>query len=140
MIAAVDFLTVPTVNFRVLYYFFVFEHSRRRILPPQVIAHPTSDWMVQHLREAFPFPSSYCPVLLDRDAKFSQEILQFLKSSGIQPFRTSMQSAWQNGFAERCVGSIRRELLDHTIPLNEYRLRRLTREDVAYTKIERARA
>jgi putative transposase len=111
-----DFFTSPTLRFRVLYGFFVIEHSRRRILHWNVTAHPTSDWVVQQLREAFPFPSSYRYVVLDRDTKFNQEVLQFLRSSGIQPIRTSLQSPWQNGVAERWVGSIRGEMLDHVIP------------------------
>jgi putative transposase len=114
VIAAIDFFTVPTLRFRVLYCFFVIEHGRRRILHFQATAHPTSDWVVQQLREAFPFPSSYRYVILDRDAKFSQEVLQFLKSSGLKPVRTSVRSPWQNGVAERWVGSIRREVLDPT--------------------------
>jgi putative transposase len=130
VIAAMGFFTVPTLSFRVLYCFFVIEHGRRRILHFQVTAHPTSDWVVQ-LREAFPFPSPYRYVLLDRDTKLSQEALQFLRSSGLQPIRTSIQSPWQNGIAERWVGSIQREMLDHVIPLDEYHLRRLGREYVA---------
>ena len=132
VIAAMDFFTVPTLRFRLLYCFFVIEHSRRRILHFQVTAHPTSDWVVQQLREAFPFPSPYRYVLLDRDTKFSQEVLQFLRSSGLEPIRTGVQSPWQNGVAERWVGSIRRELLDHVIPFDEYHLRRLARDYMAY--------
>jgi putative transposase len=132
VIAAMDFFTVPILSFRVLYGFFVIEHGRRRILHFQVTAHPTSDWVVQQLREAFPFPSPYRYVVLDRDAKFGQEVLQFLRSSGLEPIRTSVRSPWQNGVAERWVGSVRRELLDHVIPLNESHLRRLGREYLAY--------
>jgi putative transposase len=131
VIAAMDFFTVPTLHCRVLYCFFVIEHGRRRILHFQATAHPTSDWVVQQLREAFPFPSSYRYVILDRDAKFSQEVLQFLRSSGLKPVRTSVRSPWQNGIAERWVGSIRREMLDSVIPLNEFHLR-LGREYIAY--------
>jgi transposase InsO family protein len=132
VIAAMDFFTVPTLSFRVLYCFFVIEHSRRQILHFNTTAHPTSEWIVQQWREAFPFPSSYRHVILDRDAKFGHEVLQFLPSSGLEPIRTSLQSPWQNGVAERWVGSIRRELLDHVIPLNEFHLRRLVRDYLAY--------
>jgi putative transposase len=132
VIAAFDFFTVPTLNFRTLYCFFVIEHSRRRILHFNCTEHPTSNWIVQQLREALPLPCPYRYVLFDRDAKFGTQVLAFLKASGIEPVRTSWRSPWQNGIAERWVRSARRELLDHIIPLNEHHLRRLGREYLAY--------
>ena len=132
VIAAFDFFTVPTLRFRTLYCFFVIEHSRRRILHFNCTAHPNSEWIVQQLREAPPLPCPYRYVLCDRDAKFGIEVFGFLKASGIQPLRTSVRSPWQNGIAERWVGSARRELLDHIIPVNERHLQRLGREYLAY--------
>ena len=132
VIAAFDFFTVPTIRFRVLYCFFVIEHGRRKILHLNVTAHPTSDWIVQQLREALPLPCRYQYMLFDRDAKFGADVLGFLKASGIKPIRTSIRSPWQNGVAERWVGSCRREMLDHVIPLNEQHLRRLGRDYLAY--------
>lgn len=132
VIAAFDFFTVPTMTFRVLYCFFVIEHDRRRILHLNATAHPTSDWIVQQLREALPLPCRYQYVLLDRDAKFGTDVFAFLEASGIKAIRTSIRSPWQNGVAERWVGSCRRELLDHVIPLNERHLRRLGRDYLAY--------
>jgi transposase InsO family protein len=132
VIAAIDFFTVPTLSFRVLYCFFAIEHGRRRILHFQATTHPTSDWVMQQLREAFPLPCPYRYVILDRDTKFDREVLQFLRSSGLEPIRTSVRSPWQNGVAERWVGSIRHEMLDHVIPLNEFHLRRLVRDYLAY--------
>jgi len=132
VIAAFDFFTVPTITFRVLFCFFVIEHDRRRILHFNVTSHPTSDWIVQQLREALPLPCRYQYVVFDRDAKFGREVFGFLKSSGIKAVRTSMRSPWQNGVAERWVGSCRREILDHVIPLNEQHLRRLGREYLTY--------
>ena len=79
---------------------------------------------MQQLREAFPFPSDYRYVLFDHDAKFGGNVIRFLKSSDLKSMQTSIRSPWQNGIAERFVGSIRRELLDHVIPLNEFHLRR----------------
>ena len=131
-LAAFDFFTVPNLYFRTLYCFFVIEHTRRRILHFNVTFHPTSDWIVQQLREAFPLPGPYRYVLFDHDSKFGNEVLQFLNSSALKPMRTSIRSPWQNGVAERWVGSVRRELLDHIIPLNEYHLRRLGRDYLAY--------
>jgi putative transposase len=130
--AALDFFTVPNLYFRTLYCFFVIEHARRRVLHCKVTFHPTSDWIVQQLREAFPLPCAYRYVLLDHDSKFGSEVRQFLDSSALKPMRTSIRSPWQNGVAERWVGSARRELLNHVIPLNEFHLRRLGREYLAY--------
>lgn len=132
VIAAFDFFTVPTVSFRVLYCFFVIEHHRRRILHFNTTAHPSRDWIVQQLREALPLPCPYRYVIFDRDTKFGVEVHTFLKASGIQMVRTSVRSPWQNGIAERWVGSIRREMLDHIIPLNERHLMRLSREYIRY--------
>ena len=132
VIAAFDFFTVPTLCFRTLYCFFAIEHDRRRILHLNVTFHPTSDWIVQQLREAFPLPCPYRYVLFDHDAKFGNDVFNFLRSSDLKPLRTSIGSPWQNGTAERWVGSVRRELLDHVIPLNEYHLRRLGRDYLAY--------
>ena len=132
LIAAFDFFTVPTITFRVLYCFFVIEHDRRRILHFNATTHPTSDWIVQQLREALPLPCRYRYMLFDRDAKFGTEVFEFLKASGVRPARTTIRSPWQNGVAERWVGSCRREMLDHVIPLNEQHLRRLGRHYLAY--------
>ena len=83
-------------------------------------------------RAAFPEAAPYRYVILDRDAKFDDEAITFLKATGLQPKRTSIQSPWQNGTAERWVGSCRREMLDHVIALNEPHLRRLLRDYVTY--------
>ena len=112
MIAAFDFFTVPTVTFQVLYCFFVIEHGRRKILHFNVTRHPTAEWVVQQLREAFPEVASYRYVILDRDAKFDGVVVSFLQGAGLKLKRTSVQSPWQNGIAERWVGSCRRELAD----------------------------
>jgi hypothetical protein len=132
VIAAFDVFTVPTITFRTLYCFFVIEHDRRRILHFNTTAHPTCDWIVQQLREALPLPCRYRYMLFDHDAKFDDEVFAFLEASGIEPVRTSIQSPWQNGTAERWVGSCPREMLDHVIPLNEQHLQRLGRDYLAY--------
>jgi putative transposase len=132
VIAAFDFFTIPTLSFRILYCFFVIEHGRRRILHFNCTAHPNGEWIAQQLREALPLPCPYRYALFDHDAKFGNAVRAFLDASGITPVRTSVQSPWQNGVAERWVGSARREIMDHVIPLNERHLRRLGREYLAY--------
>ena len=84
------------------------------------------------MREAFPEAGPYRYVILDRDTKFDDEVITFLKATGLQPKRTSVQAPWQNGLAERWVGSCRWEILDHVIALNESHLRRLIGEYVNY--------
>ena len=124
---------MPTLSFGVLYCFFVIEHHRRRILHFNATAHPTRDWILQQLREALPLPCPYRYVIFDRDCKFGTEVRSFLKASGIKAVRTSVRSPRQNGVAERWVGrSIRWEMLDHVIPLNERHLIRLSLEYVRY--------
>ena len=131
-VAAMDFFTVPTITFGVLYCFFIIGHDRRRILHFNVTKHPTSFWTVQQLREAFPFGSAPRFVIFDRDAKYGLEIPLAIRSLGISPVRTSFESPWQNGVAERWVGSCRRDLLDHIIAVNERHLKRLLSEYVRY--------
>ena len=132
VIAAFDFFTVPTVTFKLLYCFFVIEHGRRRILHFNITPHPTAEWVVQQLREAFPECAPYRYVILDRDATFDADVITLLKATGLKPKRTSVRAPWQNGIAERFVGSCRREILDHVIALNEQHLRRLIRDYVSY--------
>jgi transposase InsO family protein len=131
-IAAMDFFTVPTITFRVLYCFFVISHDRRRILQVNVTKHPTSGWIIQQLREAFPFEASHKYLIFDRDQKFGIEVIAAVKATRIIPKRTSFRSPWQNGIAERWVGSCRRDLLDHVIVLNERHLNKLLSEYVRY--------
>jgi putative transposase len=131
-LSAMDFFTVPTINFRVLYCFFVIEHGRRKILHFNVTEHPTSSWIMQQLREAFPEPCPYSYALLDRDSKFGKDVTDLLISSGVKPKRIGYRCPWQNGIAERWIGSCRRELLDHVVVLNESHLRRLVRDYISY--------
>ena len=131
-IAAMDFFTVPTLAFGVLYCFFIIAHDRRRILHCTVTKHPNSAWVVQQLREAFPYDSAPGYLIFDRGASFNEEVIDTVKSFGIQPKRISFRSPWQNGVAERWVGSCRHDLLDHVIVLNERHLKRLMNEYVRY--------
>jgi putative transposase len=112
--------------------FFVISHDRRRILHFNVTPHPTSFWIVQQLRETFPFECSTKHLILDRDKKYGSEVWAAIQSLRINPVRTSFQSPWQNGVAERWVASCRQDLLDHIIVLNESHLKRLLSECVRY--------
>jgi putative transposase len=131
-IAAMDFFTVPTLRFGVLYCFFVIAHDRRRILHFNVTRHPTAAWTAHQLREAFPFDSAPKFLIFDRGPYFNPEVIDTMKSFGIEPKRTSFQTPWQNGVAERFVGNCRRDVLDHVIVLNERDLKRLMTEYVRY--------
>jgi transposase InsO family protein len=131
-IAAMDFFTVPTLTFGMIYCFFVISHDRRRILHCNVTRHPTSVWVTQQLREAFPYNPTGKYLIFDRAANFGEEVVSTVKSFGIVPKRTSFRSPWQNGVAERWVGNYRRDLLDHVIVLNERHLKRLMTEYVRY--------
>ena len=120
------------MTFQVLYCFFVIEHGRRKILHFNSTRHPTSEWVVQQLREALPEAGPYRYAIFDRDLKFSGDVMAFLTATGLKPKQTSAQAPWQNGVAERWVGSFRRDLLDQIIALNERHLHRLIREYVDY--------
>jgi transposase InsO family protein len=116
------------LTFKLLYCFVIIEHGRRRVLHCNVTTHPTSEWVRQQLRETFPEADPYRYIIFDHDSKFNVDVIKLLTSTGLQPKRTSIQAPWQNGIAERWIGSCRREMLDHIIPLNERHLRRLLRE------------
>jgi len=131
-IAAMDFFTVPTITFHVLYCFFIIGHDRRRILQFNVTKSPTAMWIVQHLREPFPSESAPRFLLFDRDAKYGAEVPATGRSMRIRCVRISFQSPWQNGIAERWIESRRRDLLDHIIAVDERHLKRLLSEYVRY--------
>jgi putative transposase len=132
IIAAMDFFTVPTLTFGVLYCFFVVAHDRRRILHNNVTRHPTSGWVVQQLREAFPYDSAHRYLVFDHDAKFSLDVVAAVRAMGSEPTRTSFRSPWQNGVAERWIGSCRWDLPDHIIVRDERHLKRLLSDYVRY--------
>lgn len=131
-IAAMDFFTVPTLTFGILYCFFVIAHSRRQILHFSVTRNPTSEWVSQQLRQAFPYDTAPRYLIFDRGCNFSDGVVETIRSFGIEPKQTSIQSPWQNGVAERFVGSCRRDLLDHVIVLNERHCKRLITEYIRY--------
>lgn len=131
-LAAMDFFTVPTLTFRLLYVLLVIQHDRRKVLHVNVTAYPTAVWFIEQIREALPFAIVPRYLLLDRDSIFSAEVCRALRHMEVRPVRTGFRSPWQNGVVERWVGTCRRELLDHVIVLNEEHLGRLLRQFLAY--------
>jgi putative transposase len=116
---SVDFFTVPTIRFQVLYVFLVLAHDRRRILHFGVTAHPTAEWTVQQLREAFPWETAPRYLLRDRDQIFGADFVQQVKAMGIKQVLSAPRSPWQRAYVERVIGTIRRECLDHVIVFSE---------------------
>ena len=131
-IAAMDFFTVPTATFRPLYVLFVIEHGRRRVVHFNVTFHPTSAWVIQQVRESFPFDTAPKYLIFDRDTIFSAAVVRFVKVMSAEPIRTTYRSPWQNPVAERWIGSCRRELLEHVVVLGDRHLKQLIRSYLAY--------
>jgi transposase InsO family protein len=129
---SVDFFTVPTVTFRVLYVFVVLRHARREVVHFDVTEHPTAQWTAQQLVEAFPFDSAPRYLLRDRDAIYGEKVRRRIKSLGIEEVVTAPRSPWQIPYVERIIGSIRRECLNHVIIFNERHLRRLLKSYATY--------
>jgi len=129
--ASMDFFTVPTVTFRVLFVFIVLSQDRRRVLHFNVTDHPSEEWTAQQIREAFPWEA---PKYLrrDRDAIFGGAVVALMKSMGIEAVVAAPRSPWQNPYVERLIGSIRRECLDHVMVWNETSLRRILRSYFPY--------
>jgi len=111
----------------------ILSHDRRRILHLHVTAHPTSAWAAQQIREAFPGDGTEPRYLLrDRDGAYGDAFRRVIRAIGVREILTAPQSPWQNPYAERVIGSIRRECLDHLIVLNEGHLLWILREYVRY--------
>jgi putative transposase len=124
-LASIDFFTVPTIRFQVLYVFLVLAYDRRRILHFNVTAHPTAEWTGQQLREAFPYSQLPRYVLRDRNAISGGDFRAQVRDMGIPEVLSAPRSPWQRAYVERVIGSIRRECLDHVIVFRESSLRRM---------------
>ncbi|MGZ5393889.1 MAG: integrase core domain-containing protein [Mycobacterium sp.] len=131
-LASIDFFTVPTATFRVLFVFVVLSHDRRRIVHMNVTAHPTLAWTTQQLREAWPWDTGPRFLVRDRDAIYGAEFRRAAEAMSIEELLIAPRSPWQNPFVERVIGSIRRECLDHVIVWNERALRRHLKQYLAY--------
>ena len=115
---------VPTVNFRIPFVFLVLAHDRRRGIHFNVTAHPASEWTAQQIAEAFPWDSAPRCLLHDRDSIYGDAFRQRVRGVAIREVLTAPRSPWQNPYAERLIGSIRRECLDHIVVFNESSWRR----------------
>ena len=131
-IAAMDFFTVPTTSLKVLYVFFVIEHGRRRVLHVNATLNPTAAWVIQQLREAFPYDTARRYLIFDRDAIFNPAVVDAIRAMGIKPKRIAYRSPWQNPVAERWIGSCRREVLEHVVIFGRRHLVRLIRCYLSY--------
>ena len=131
-IAAVDFFTIPTINFRNLYCFVILLHDRRKVAHFTVTEHPTAEWTAQQIIDAFPDEEAPKYLIRDRDGIYGEYFRKRVAGMGIEEVLTSPQSPFQNPYAERVIGSIRRECLDHLIVLNEDHLRRILRSYFNY--------
>ena len=127
---AMDFAVVPTLTFRLLYVFIIVSHERREIVHFGITQHPTMLWVIQQLREATGFGTQPKYIIRDNDRIYGSGVPAFLMNSGITEVRTAFHCPWQNPFAERLIGILRRELFDHTIPLDERHLHKLLNEYV----------
>jgi transposase InsO family protein len=131
-LASVDFFTVPTATFRVLYVFFVLAHDRRRVLHFNVTETPSAQWTAQQIVEAFPEDTAPKYMIRDRDGIYGDQFCRRVEGLGIEEVLTAPRSPWQNPYAERLVGSVRRECLDRVIVLGEQHLRRILKSYFSY--------
>ena len=120
-----DFLVVPTINFRLLSVLVILRHERRRLISLSVTDHPTAEWIAQQITEAFPWDETPTGIIRDRDARYGHAVRWCLSAMGIRDHPIAPRSPWQNGHAERLIGSIRRECLDHVVVMGEVHLRRI---------------
>ncbi len=126
-LVACDSFTVSTATFHVLFVFVILAHERRRIVHFNVTEHPTAQWTAKQMVEAFPWDEVPRYLLRDRDSIYGEYFQQRVKKMGIKEVKIAPRSPWQNPYAERVIGSIRRECLDDVIVLNEQHLRRILR-------------
>jgi transposase InsO family protein len=131
-IAAMDLFVVPTISFRLLYGLLILRHDRRRLLWLGATAHPTAEWIARQLTEACGWDEAPRYLVRDRDRSYGEVFVRRVRAMGIRDRPTSARSPWQNGYAERLVGSIRRECIDHVIVFGERHLRHVLRSYLDY--------
>jgi len=131
-IAAMDLFVVPTIGFDLLYAPVIVRLVRRDLVWTNVTTHPTADWIARQITEAFPWAEAPRYLIRDRDCVYGAAVTHRLRAMGIRDKPIAPGSPWQNGFAERLIGSIRRECVDHLVFFGEAHLRRILTRYAAY--------
>ena len=131
-IAAMDLFVVPTIGFDLLYVYIIVRLDRRELVWISVTTHPTAEWVARQITEAFPWNEAPRYMIRDRDRIYGAVVTRRLRAMGIRDKPTAPASPWQNGFAERLIGSIRRECVDHIIVLGEAHLRQSLKSYARY--------
>ena len=131
-IAAIDLCIVPTVTFERLFAFLVVGHGRRQLLWIEVTRHPTAEWLARQITEAFPWASAPACLVRDNDRAYGHVFTTRVRAMGIRDRPISPRAPWQNGIAERLIGTLRRECLDHVVVFGECQLRRVLSAFAAY--------
>ena len=133
-----DFFTVPTATFRVLFVLIILGHDRRKIVHFNVTEHPTAEWTAQQIVEAFCEGKVPRFLIRDRDGVYGLTFQVRVKALDIQEVVTAPRSPWQNPYSERVIGSLRRECLDYIVVLGEKHLRRIMRHYLSYYRSQDA--
>jgi transposase InsO family protein len=131
-IAAMDMFVVPTISFNLLYALVIVRLDRRELVWINVTANPTAEWIARQITEAFPWDEAPQYLIRDRDRTYGTVFTRRLRAMGIRDKPIAPASPWQNGFAERLIGSVRRECVDHLIVISEAHLRRILRAYACY--------
>ena len=131
-IAAMDLFVVPTIGFDLLYAFIIIRLDRRDLAWINVTTNPTAEWIARQLTEAFPWNEAPLYLIRDRDRVYGDIVTRRLRAMGIRDKPIAPGTPWQNGFAERLIGSIRRECVDHIVVLSEAHLRRILQAYARY--------
>jgi Integrase core domain len=127
-----DLFVVPTIGFKLLYGFVIVRLSRRDIVWINVTTNPTAEWVARQITEAFPWDEASRYLIRDRDRIYGTVVTRRLRAMGIRNRPTSPAAPWQNGFAERLIGLILRECLDHVVIWSEAHLRRVLKSHADY--------
>jgi transposase InsO family protein len=131
-IASLDLFVVRTISFKLLYGLVILRHGRRRLARIGITSNPTAEWIAGQVTEAFPWDEAPRHLVRDRDGVFGGDYVRRIRAMGIRDHPVAPRSPWQNDYAERVIGSIRRECLDHTIVFGEAHLRRILTSYTAY--------
>ena len=131
-LVSIDFFTVPTLTFQVLFVFVVLSHERRRVVHFNVTQSPTAKWTALQVIQAFPWDTAPRYLIRDRDGTYGHNFVQRVRSMGIKEVRIAPRSPWQNPYAERFIGTLRRDCLDHMIVRSEKHRRRIIRDYLGY--------